>query len=158
VSDSDVFDLIVGSGGATARFPAIGTTVEGVVLRTLKQQATEFKTNKPKFWPSGDPIIEAVFVLQTDERDPDAEDDDGVRRLYVSSRGQRDAVSAALRDAGVKRGDPLAGGTLKIQYVGDGEPASSGVSAPKIYRAKFTPPPRVNPAPSEYFDPDEEPF
>lgn len=149
----DALDVILGSGGPSCKFPEIGATYEGVILKSGTKQATDFKTKKPKFWEDGSPIIEAFFTLQTALSDPEVEDDDGTRVLYVSSKGMRTAVAKAFRAAGIGRGDAVVGGTLKIQYYADGEPASVGVSAPKLYRAKFTPP--VAAAPSEVFDDDE---
>ncbi len=143
MSDNDVFDSIAGASGASARFPAVGATVEGVILRVSRKQATVFGTKEPKFWKSGDPVMVSIFALQTEERDPEIEDDDGLRNLYVESIRMREAIKEALKAAGFKRGDTFAGATLKVQYVGDGEP-TAGASAPKLYRAKFTPPPAAH--------------
>ena len=126
------------SGGAGARpglpFPTIGTTHKGTVLSFEKEQATDMD-DKPRFFASGDPIMEYVFVLQTDYRDR-GDDDDGRRWLFAGWK-KLDAIRDALRTAGVKTDDAVIGGTLAIQYTGD-EQLKGGKTA-KLYRSQFVP-------------------
>jgi hypothetical protein len=44
------------------------------------------KTGEPKFWPSGDPMYQVIVTVQTQERDPSIQDDDGKRRLFIKGR------------------------------------------------------------------------
>jgi head-tail adaptor len=129
-------DLLLG-GAPAAKFPTIGTKVVGKVLSQRKQQSKDMATGELKTWEDGAPIWEIVFTLQTDERDPDIEDDDGTRRIFA--RGQMlKAIGAALRQANWKR--ELVGGTLGVKYTSDGEARTRGFSPPKIYSAVFEPP------------------
>jgi hypothetical protein len=130
-------DLIMGGGAPAAKFPTVGTTIEGQIIDTTVSQQRDFATGDLKFWKSGDPMMQAVITVQTDQRDPEIADDDGQRRLFVSSRAMREAVRDAVKAAGAKLIEP--GGTIKIQYTGDGA-AEGNLNPPKLYRAKYTPP------------------
>lgn len=135
MSDSGM-DLLLG-GAPAAKFPNIGDKVVGKVISQKKQQSKDMATGKLKFWDDGDPIYEIVFVLQTDERDPSIDDDDGRRRLFA--RGQMlKAIGQALSKAGWTK--ELVGGTLGMKYAADGEASARGFSPPKIYAAMFEPP------------------
>lgn len=134
---SDAVDRILGTGGHPAcSFLEQGRTYEGVIIGDREVQAREFGTKEPKVWADGSPVMVAVFDLQTDERTD--EDDDGIRSLYVDKKNLREAVAAAFREAGVKRGDVVNGGTLKVQFTGYGEAQKGQANPPKTFRAKFT--------------------
>lgn len=132
----DVVDFLLGAAGAPAKFPEVGTVVRGKVLHHEKRQARDMDNNL-KFWEDGNPIFEVVVTLQTEDRDPTLEDDDGIRRLFV--RGQ---MLKAVRDALVKASwrDSLVGGDLAVKYKGDGVPSRNGFSPPKLYVAQFEAP------------------
>lgn len=135
---SEAVDQLLGGGGHPAcTFPEKGRTYEGVIVDDRYVQAREYGTREPKLWPSGDPMMISVFDLQTEERDPSIEDDDGIRSLYVDKRNMRAAIADALREAGVKRGESVQGGTLKVRFTGFGEGANPQ-NPPKMFRAKFT--------------------
>lgn len=75
--------------------------------------------------------------LETTERDPEQQFDDGARTLYVKSY-MRSAIGDALRRAGVK--EPEVGGTLTVTFVRT-EPADRpGLSPSKHFEATYTPP------------------
>lgn len=133
--DPDALALLE-SGGKTAKFPTVNTTVKGKVVAAKSQQATEYGTGKPKTYDNGDPVMEVVITLQTDERDPDDATDDGRRTLYASGRMKK-AISEAIQRSGQKLAE---GGTLAVKYTGDGEPKSPGMNPPKLYRAEYQPP------------------
>ena len=130
-------DLIMGSGAPGAKFPSVGTVVKGEILETGVSQQRDYGTGELKFWSDGNPMMQAVLTIQTAERDPEITDDDGQRRLFISSRKMRDAVRDAVKTAGAKTLE--VGGTITVQYTGDGEPTGNG-NPPKLYRAKYEPP------------------
>lgn len=141
----DVDDFLFGGGGApAAKFPTPGATVKGTVLRASVQQARDLD-NKPKFWDDGNPVRQLVVWLQTDERNPDIEDDDGQRRIFAGgsvkpeSKSMRAAIVEALKKSGSKL-EP--GGILAIRYVGDGprNPQRPALNPPKQYVAQYEPP------------------
>lgn len=75
--------------------------------------------------------------LETTERDPEQQFDDGARTLYVKSY-MRSAIGDALRRAGAK--EPEVGGTLTVTFVRT-EPADRpGLSPSKHFEAVYTPP------------------
>lgn len=112
-------DFFANASGKSAKFPDVGATVTGKVVSFEQQQATDFD-GKPKFWDNGDKVMQLKVGLQTDERSPDIEDDDGVRYLYVKgskkpeSNSMHAAVAGALHKAGAKL---EVGGTLTVQLI-----------------------------------------
>jgi hypothetical protein len=147
---TDIDDFLFGGGGSpAAKFPAPGATVKGTVIRATVQQARDLD-NKPKFWDDGNPVKQLVVWLQTEERNPEIEDDDGIRRIFAGgsvkaeSKSMRAAIMEALRKAG-SGGRPARlepGGTLAVRYVGDGprNPQRPALNPPKQYVAQYEPP------------------
>ena len=131
-------DLIMGGGGApSAKFPTVGTVIKGEIVDTAITQQRDFATGEPKFWKDGNPAMQAVVTVQTDQRDPEIDDDDGQRRLFVSSKSMREAIRDAVRAVG--RSHLEVGGKLAVQYTGDGQ-AERGMNPPKLYAAKYEAP------------------
>jgi Holliday junction resolvase RusA-like endonuclease len=119
--DDGVNDLLTGSGIATAKFSTIGTLHKGTIVAAKKRQQTEMGTGKPLTFDDGQPRMEVLIDLQTDERDPAVEDDDGLRRVYA--RGQMlKAIGEACRKAGAARGIEV-GGQLALQAGRHSHPA-----------------------------------
>jgi hypothetical protein len=132
-----VEDFLSGGGPPSAKFKDIGTTVKGIVESANVSQQTDFATGAPKTWDDGQPMMQLVVVLQTDDRDAEVEDDDGKRRLFVKGQ-MRSAVIEALKAAGTKAIEP--GGTLAVRYAEDGEQKRAGHNAPKVYVAQYRAP------------------
>ena len=139
---SEANDLIMGTGGPpAAKFPTIGTLVRGTITNTDTTQQRDYLTKKLLFWssdnrPTTDPtdrkMMQAVITVQTDQRDD--QDDDGLRRIYISGQNMRDVVRDAVLAAGVKQIE--VGGTLAVQYV-----SGAGVTGdPKQYAAEYKAP------------------
>lgn len=135
---TDPNDILLGGGGAPGiKFPTIGTVAKGTVLSFEAQQQTDFATGEPKTWKDGKPMMQVVVTMQTDDRDPEIDDDDGQRRLFV--RGQMTkAVGDAIRAAGAKGLE--VGGVLAVQYVEDKPSETRGFNPAKCYRAQYQPP------------------
>lgn len=133
-----VDDFLLGGGAPTATFKdaPIGRTYKGTIVASEVTQQTKMGTGEPLTWDDGKPRMQAVVTIQTDERDPANPEDDGQRRLFVKGDMQR-AVREAVKASGAKSFE--IGGTLAVQYVGDGQ-AKSGLNAPKLYRAEYAPP------------------
>jgi hypothetical protein len=134
----DANSFLMGGGGApTAKFPTPGTTVGGRITEPPKvEQQRDIQSGEQKFWSNGDPMMQLVVTVQTDQRDPAIEDDDGRRRIFVKGQ-MKNAVADAVRAAGA-RGLEV-GGTLHVRYTHDGEQTKRGFSAPKQYAAKYVP-------------------
>lgn len=155
MSNQSANDLIMGGGSPAAKFPEIGTIVRGEIIDTAVTQQRDFATGDLKFWKDGNPAMQAVITLQTDQRDPiEIADDNGQRRLFVSSKNMREAIRDAVRKVG---GSHLeVGGQLAVQYHGDGQ-AERGMNPPKLYKAEYKPAPQ-GVATSDLLGGDESPF
>ncbi len=130
-------DLIMGGGAPAAKFPSIDTIVKGEIVDTTVSQQRDFATGEPKVWKDGTPMMQAVITIQTDNRDPEVIDDDGKRRIFVSSKAMREAVRTAVTAAGKKVLE--VGGKIAVQYTGDGQ-AEGNLNPPKLYKAEYKPP------------------
>jgi len=75
--------------------------------------------------------------LETTERDPESEFDDGTRTLYVKSY-LRGAIGDALRKAGKR--EPEVGGTLTVRFDRTEPPEKPGLSPSKHFEAEYIPP------------------
>ena len=133
---TDANDFLLSGGVPAAKFPTIGTLVKGTIEGSEVTQQTDFTSGAKKFFDNGDPMMQVVITLQTDERDPQVADDDGLRKLYVKGQMQA-AVREALRQAGARL---ERGGTLAVQYVEDKPSEKRGLNPAKQYRAQYQPP------------------
>ena len=136
MSTDDVNDFLLSGGVTPARFETPGASVNGTICRPPeKQQQREIDTGKPKLWDDGSPRWQIVVHLQTASRDPEVEDDDGIRALYVRGNMLK-AVREAVRKAGARL---EVGGELAVIYTGDGERKTAGFNPPKLYSATYIP-------------------
>lgn len=129
--------LMGGAGAPSAKFPTVGTSHGGRITEqpTVEQQR-DFQTGNPKFWDDGNPMMQLVVTIQTDQRDPSVENDDGRRRIFV--KGQlKTAIQEAVRNAGA-RGLEV-GGHLTVTYTHNGEVKKAGFNPPKQFTAKYVP-------------------
>lgn len=146
MSTTDVNAFLMGGGVRSAKFETIGDKVTGTVVAAEVTQQTDITTGAPKTWDNGDPMMQLVVTLATDQRDPDDPDDTGERKLYLKGgkpTTSLGAVKAAIKAAGAKGIE--VGATLALAYTGDGEPTKRGFNAPKEYAAKYTAPPAIDP-------------
>ncbi len=140
--DDNAFQFLTESGvkAAFSKDDPIGTKVTGTIVAATKRQSLDLD-NRPRFFESGDPMMELHIDIQTDERD--GADDDGVRRLYVRggnytpAEGQgtsmKDAIAKAMKDAGISGFDNV---RLTVAFSGMGERVKAAHNAPKLYVAK----------------------
>jgi hypothetical protein len=132
----DINDVIGVGGAPYAGFPTAGTTHRGKIVGDEVQQQTTLE-GEPKFWPDGRPMWMGVLTLQTDERDPQINNDDGQRRLFIKGHMVQ-AIRDALKQAGADRLEH--GGMIAVRYDRDGERKSPGMNPPKLYVAQYKPP------------------
>lgn len=149
------------SGSKGLKFPVIGTSHTGTVTaEPFERQQTEYGTNNPAVWPSGEPKMQIIVNLQTQERDDP--DDDGERTLYVASNALKHAIGKAIRDAGAK--DLEVGGTLTVTYSGNDPQSKNPQNPKKLYTAVYQKPdgvfaqqPAAQPAPQPGYQPQQQP-
>ncbi len=128
----DPNDILAG-GGKSAKFPTIGTTVEGTVVDFETTQQTSID-GELLSWDDGKPRWQIVVTMQTTEREDEA--DDGLRKMYAKGN-----LLTELKAAVKASGEKLAvGGTIKARYDADGE-GKKGLTPPKLYKVKYTPAP-----------------
>jgi hypothetical protein len=109
----------MGGGGSPAwKFEGPGVRkVARIVKPPQSKQEREYVKDqpgagKPKFFPSGDPIMGVTVEVQTNERSPEDPDDDGKRTFYIEGKRLKEAVREAVKAAG---GPGLeVGGTLDV--------------------------------------------
>lgn len=138
MSDHNVDSFLFG-GAKSATFPQIGATITGTISAPPElQQQRDMESGKPLTWEDGNPRMQMVVTLDTDERDPEDEDDDGTRRLFVKS-GMKAAVARAVKAAGATKLE--VGGRLTVKYVADDNARKKrGFNAPKVYEAHYVKP------------------
>lgn len=124
-------DALAG-GAPTAKFPTVGTTYKGTIVDAVEQEDRDFDTGEAKTWPDGRVMTQWVITVATDDRDDAVVGDDGHRRLFAKYK-MWEAIKAAHKAAG---GGPFVGGTLAVQYTGDGE-KKGNKNPPKLYTAQF---------------------
>jgi hypothetical protein len=138
MSEHNVDNFLFG-GGKSASFPHIGSKITGTVSAPPElQQQRDMESGKPLTWDDGNPRMQMVITLDTDERDPEDPDDDGTRRLFVKS-GMKAALARAVKAAGASRIE--VGGRLTVTYTADDNARKKkGFNAPKIYEATYVRP------------------
>jgi hypothetical protein len=117
----------MGGGGAPSwNFEAPGVRkVARITKPPQSKQEREYDPRnpgggKPKFFPSGDPIMGVTVEVQTDERDPQDYEDDGKRTFYIEGKRLKEAVREAVRAAGASGLE--VGGTLDVTLTHYDEP------------------------------------
>lgn len=136
--DPSADEFLMGAGGApTAKFPTPGASITGRITERPKvEQQRDIKDGSLKFWSDGNKMMQLVVTIQTDQRDPEIEDDDGKRRIFVKGV-MKNAVADAVRAVGGKGLE--VGGTLTVTYTHDGVAKQRGFDPPKQYAAQYVP-------------------
>jgi hypothetical protein len=155
-------DGFMGGGGAPSfKFNSLGDTVTGLVLGPpVKRVQTDFTTGEVKAYKDGNPRYQYVVEIQTELRDPNNPQDDGVRSLFLkwhSLNAVRQAITA-VGAKGLRRG-----GVLTLQFTST-EPPPGGKGNPvKLYAASYIPPEDdfmsapSSPAPAQPYQPTRVP-
>jgi hypothetical protein len=135
--DPTADQFLMGGGGApTAKFPAIGASVSGrITERPVVEQQRDIKDGSLKFWKDGGKMMQLVVTVQTDQRDPSLEDDDGRRRIFVKG-AMKNSIADAVRATGA-RGLEV-GGFLTVTYTHDGQKTNPAFDPPKQFSAQYT--------------------
>ncbi len=143
-------DGFMGGGGSPSfKFDQVGYTITGLVLGPpVKRVQTDMKTREVKTYKDGSPRYLYVVEIQTELRDRNNPQDNGVRSLFLkwhSLNAVRQAITA-VGARGLRRG-----GVLTLTHTGI-EAASGG----KLYSASYIPPEDdfmsapSSPAPQQY--------
>ncbi len=131
----DANEFLLSSGVPSCTWPEIGTTYSGTVLDFRVDQAKDYDTGKPKFWDDGNPVKQLVVTIQTTERDPSKEGDDGVRALFCGGQ-----LLKAVREAVRPHGGIAVGGRIGVKFTSLGEPPvrnGKKLNAPKLFKVEY---------------------
>lgn len=124
-----VDSILMGGGAQQAKFATPGTTFAGRIVQISDpyQEREYDPTNPgngaPKFFKSGTPIMSFYVDIDTGQRDPNVEDDDGIRRVYMDGQRIKKATKAAVLASGAR--GLTVGGHLTITYTSDEVPGDS---------------------------------
>lgn len=132
-------DGFMGGGGAPSfKFERVGYVITGMVLGPpVKRVQTDFNTGEVKTYKDGTPRYQYVVEIQTELRDPNNPQDDGVRALFLkwhSLNAVRQAITA-VGAKGLRRG-----GVLTLQFTGTEPPPGGRGNPVKLYSASYIPP------------------
>ena len=136
------------SGGKSWTPDNVGDEISGTILTVERRQQTSFEGNTPLTWDDGSPRMLTYIELQTDLRDPEIDNDEGVRSLYAKggnfepADGKGTSMEKAIVDAVKKAGEKSIdeGATLTVRYSGNAKATTRGYRQPRLYIAKYEPP------------------
>jgi hypothetical protein len=137
-----------GTGGSYMSFAddsCVGHPRGGTIVGINERQQTHKKTKEPQFWPNSDrPIMIKVVTMQTNERKPGDQDDQGLRSVWLpQSKDITKAVIEAMRVSTPNEMRLKLGGQLWITRTGSRQTKQQDGSAgfPAFtYTAQYVPP------------------
>ena len=102
-----IADALASAGKIPAAFhkdAPIGTVHTGLVTMSTIRQCMGYDDDKPEWWDEErtQKKMQVVVTIQTDQRDPGIENDDGRRNIYIKWWGEQKKTLVAA----VKAGDP----------------------------------------------------
>lgn len=134
----DPNEFLFGSSVPSARFNQPGDFVAGYICTPpVTREMTAFGTGELLKWPSGEQKYQVVVTLQTDQRDPSLQDDDGRRCVYIKGKNLTNAVKVAVRTAGAR--GLSEGGWMSVSYTND-DMTSTAPIKPKVYAVQYQAP------------------
>jgi hypothetical protein len=136
---SDANALLSGPKQPIAKFEKIGDVVTGTLVDAEVAPVTDPMGNV-QYDKNNNPKQQVIYTLQTDERDPEIEDDDGQRRLFAKWAIQK-AISTCLAEAGLAKAGLQEGGKLTITFSATQKASQRGYQDIKLYTAAYEPPP-----------------
>jgi hypothetical protein len=155
---SDGNDFLMGGGIPSAKFAIKGASVRGVVTALpVTRPQTDMASKEVKRFANGDPMMQVVIRLQTEERDPTIEGDDGTRATYIKGASIK-RLREAIRKTGAKGLE--IGGYFTQTYVSDELPTGGLPQGAKVYEFTYTPPNALDtaePAAPSYSPPATQP-
>lgn len=122
---------------AAIKWPELNTRHTMKIVEVGELGVERDDDGNPKLFPSGDPRPEVICKVNVDERDPEIEDDDGSRTLWLAGMALKAAIEAvrAAKAPGLR-----AGGVLDMIHNDTKPPASARNKPTKLFKARWTPP------------------
>ena len=116
--DDEVDEFFGGGGGPKAlswKDKPVGTSYMGIITKVEVINKTDKKTGAIILNQQGKPKKIVILTLITDMRDPEIEDDNGMRRIFLQGNASWE-LRQALRKGGFIK--PIKGGRFKITLTG----------------------------------------
>lgn len=116
--DDEVDDFFSGGGGPKAiswKDAKIGASVQGIITKVEVINKTDRKTGAIVMNQHGKPKKIVILTLITELRDPEIEDDNGLRRVFLQGNASWE-LRQTLRKGGFVK--PIKGGRFKITLSG----------------------------------------
>lgn len=158
--DRSAGEILAGGGGAPAlqvgpetgthpRYTEPGEERGGRIVKIETRQERRKRRDEvtgrlvddgPAFSKSGRPFMGVILTVDSGVRDPNIENDDGRRRIFIEGRAKRDAAGDALRQANVDpRQHPMIGGEMYVSWTRQFyRPNSTQLSTEWVFR--YVPP------------------
>src|SRR5688572_1168943 len=118
-SEEDELDeFFSGGGGPKAlswKDQPVGTSYQGIVTKVELRNKTDKKTGAIVMNQYGKPKRIVIITLITDLRDPEIEDDKGLRRVFLQGNAQWE-LKQTIKRLGILK--PVKGGRFKITKTG----------------------------------------
>jgi hypothetical protein len=123
---------------SSAKFPDVGTKYVGRITGIDQRPQTDLE-GKPKFFPSGDPMMLWVITIEDERGETVALWAKGGNYKAASGTGQsmQNAIAQAIRDA--KADSITVGGQLGVAHTGLSD-AKPGMNPAKLFTAQYQPP------------------
>lgn len=130
---------IMGGKGNSFPFDEIGDTCTGYIIAEPEEMdQTDQDSGEVKRWPNGQAKKVWKITLQTELRNPDDPEDEGIRTLWVKWKSLA-AVRDAVRAAGAR--DLEVGGRLALCFSAETDTGVRGKNKIKEYTARYASPP-----------------
>ena len=115
------------SGGSYLKWEHPGTTYTGIITDVTMRQSRKYESTDLDTWDDGTPKMQIVLTLATDYRDV-GDDDDGTRMSSINLwSGQKKALVAACKAAGVA--EPQVGQRFTATHVA----GIGNAKAPRVF-------------------------
>lgn len=139
--DTAVEDFLFGGSAPSISWhnAKVGTQQGGIITKKEIRQQTSYEDDSVLlYWDEAKqrPRNQLVLTVQTGRNDPEREEDDGLRRLFIKGQMQK-AVAQAVKEAGLKA--PEVGGRVIIEFTGEEKPEDKKMNPTKLYKAYYTP-------------------
>jgi len=151
---SESIEISTLASSAAVKFETVGATVKGRIVGVAQAQQTDIDTGAPLVWNDGTPRMQLVIRLEVEGETKTLYAKGGTFEVATGEgTSMQQAIVDAVMGAGASRIET--GATLEVAHSGIGKKTSAAKSAPKLYRARYSPPVEAVPIAGLFSD---EPF
>ena len=126
-------DLLAGGAGTIKL--SLGETVTGTIRSVTTKQAIDFKSQKPAFWDDGNPKMQILITIDSDQLD------EGEGTFYAKAwNPDKSALAAAVAETGLSADLALApGNQITITHTEERPNQNPALNDTKIYTFRIVP-------------------